>query len=203
MCPARVLEPIYHAIKELLMDGFWPQGTRLDPIKIADMLFSSITPVREALRRLESEQMVAYVSGEGFYVPRIDEAELRHLFEHHQNLILAAIESSKDSSAISADGVYPDRVSKLFRQLGSRTANRAQIKAISGLNDRLHPFRRCDSQLIEDADSELEDIISAANDDPRGDELQRLMIGYHGRRIAKAAEYIRLMTSDLDQPSAP
>ena len=198
MYPARVLEHIYAAIKERIMDEFWPQGTRLDPIKIADMLFCSVTPVREALRRLESEQMVAYVSGGGFYVPRIDEAELRHLFEHHQNLILAAIESSKDSSAISADGVYPDRVSKLFRQLGSRTANRAQIKAISGLNDRLHPFRRCDSQLIEDADSELESIIAAANDNPRGDELQRLIIGYHGRRIAKVAEYIRLMTSELD-----
>ena len=198
MCAARVLEHIYAAIKERIMDEFWPQGTRLDPIKIADMLFSSITPVREALRRLESEQMVAYVSGEGFYVPRIDEAELRHLFEHHQNLILAAIESSKDSSAISADGVYPVRVSRTFLQLGSRTANRELIEAISRLNDRLHPLRRCDSQLIEDVNSELEDIMAAANDDPKGARLRRLVIGYHGRRIAKAAEYIRLMTSELD-----
>lgn len=198
MCAARVLEHIYAAIKERIMDEFWPQGTRLDPIKIADMLFSSITPVREALRRLESEQMVAYVSGEGFYVPRIDEAELRHLFEHHQNLILAAIQSSKDSSAISADGVYPVRVSKTFLQLGSRTANRELIEAISRLNDRLHPLRRCDSQLIEDVDSELEDIIAAANDDPKGARLRGLIIGYHDRRIAKAAEYIRLMTSELN-----
>ncbi|MCA0207426.1 MAG: GntR family transcriptional regulator [Proteobacteria bacterium] len=198
MCAARVLEHIYAAIKERIMDEFWPQGTRLDPIKIADMLFSSITPVREALRRLESEQMVAYVSGEGFYVPRIDEAELRHLFEHHQNLILAAIESSKDSSAISADGAYPVRVSKTFLQLGNRTANRELIEAISRLNDRLHPLRRCDSQLIEDVDSELEDIVAAANDAPKGARLRRLVIGYHDRRIAKAAEYIRLMTSELD-----
>ena len=66
------------------------------------------------------------------------------------------------------------------------------------MNSRLHPFRRCDSQLIEDADSELESIIAAANDNPRGDELQRLIIGFHGRRIAKVAEYIRLMTSELD-----
>ena len=198
MRPVSILGRIYREIKRRIMNSFWPQGARLDPIKIADMLSSSITPVREALYLLSAEKLVSSVAGEGFHVPRIYEAELRDLLEHHQNLILTAIESSKDSSAISTDGAYPDRVSKTFLQLGSRTANRALIEAISGLNDRLHPFRRCDSQLFENVDSELEDIIAAANDDPKGARLRRLIIRYHSRRVAKAAEYIRLITSDLN-----
>ncbi|MDT7527854.1 GntR family transcriptional regulator [Sphingopyxis sp. SE2] len=203
MCAARVLEHIYAELKERIMDEFWPQGTRLDPIKIADMLFSSTAPVREALRRLEREELVEYISGEGFYVPRIDEAKLRHLFEHHQTLILAAIKSSKDSSAISADGAYPNRVSEFFLQLGSRSGNSALIADISKHNNRLYKFRRCDSKLFEDIESELEDIIAAANDDPKGAKLRRLIKRFCNRRIAKVAEYIRLTTSELDSPSAP
>ena len=203
MYPARVLEHIYAELKERIMDEFWPQGTRLNPIKIADMLFSSTAPVREALRRLEREELVKYISDEGFYVPRIDEAELRHLFEHHQTLILAAIKSSKDSSAISADGAYPNRVSEFFLQLGSRSGNSALIADISKHNNRLYKFRRCDSKLFEDIGSELEDIIAAANDDPKGATLRRLIKRFCNRRIAKVAEYIRLTTSELDSPSAP
>ena len=199
MCPAHALGRIYRAIKRLLMDGFWPQGTRLDPVKIADMLSSSITPVREALRRLNGEQMVEYVSGEGFYVPRINEAELRDLFKHFRGFLLATIKSSSmNSSAIFADGAYPDRCWNIFLQLGNRSGNGALIADISRLNDRLHPFRHYDPQLFEDADAELEDIKAAANDDPKGAKLRGLIKRYHSRRIAKAAEYIRLMTSDLD-----
>src|SRR3546814_12187286 len=56
MCPARVLEPCYHAIKRRLMDGSWPWGSRLEAAKIADMLSTSITPVRDRLHRLVGER---------------------------------------------------------------------------------------------------------------------------------------------------
>lgn len=203
MCAALVFEASYRAIKRRLVDGYWPWGWRLEPEEIAKMEEISITPARDILHRLVGEDMVTYVPRQGFYVPRIYEAELRDLFELHQNLILTAIESSKDSSAISADEVYPDRVSKIFLQLGRRSGNGALIADISKHNGHLHQFRRCDSQLFDDVDSELEDILVAANEDPKGARLRRLIIRYHKRRIAKAAEYIRLMTSGLDSPSAP
>ena len=200
MCPARVHEPIYHAIKELLLDGSWPWGSRLEPIKIADMLSitTSITPIREALHRLAAEGLVSFIPSQGFHVPRINEAELRHLFEHNQDLLLAAIKSSsKNSSAILADGAYPDRASNIFLQVAKRSGNRALSERISRLNDLLHQFRRCDPKLFQDADSELEDIIAAANDEPAGARLRQLITRYHDRRIAEVERYIRLMTSDL------
>lgn len=71
MCPARVHEPVYLAIKGLLMDDFWPSGSRLDPRKIADMLSitTSTTPIREALLRLSAEGLVSFTPGKGFHVP--------------------------------------------------------------------------------------------------------------------------------------
>lgn len=199
MCPARVLEPCYHAIKRRLMDGSWPWGSRLEVGKIADMLSTSITPVRDSLHRLVGEQMVSFAPGQGFHVPRMNETELRDLFELNLILLLAAITSSSQNlSAISVDGAYPDQVSNIFLKLGSRSGNGAVIADISALNDRLYQFRRCDHRFFQDVDSELEDLKTASCDDFSGAILRRLVMRYHNRRSAEAAGFIRLMTSNLD-----
>lgn len=71
MGPVPASERIYHEIKKLITERFWPQGTHLNPRKIADMLAitKSITAVREALHRLHGEGLVARMGGRGFYVP--------------------------------------------------------------------------------------------------------------------------------------
>ena len=202
MCSARVLEPSYHAIKQHLMDGSWPWGLRLEAGKIADMLSTSITPVRDSLHRLVGEQMVSFAPGQGFYVPRMNETELRDLFELNLILLLAAItSSSQNSSAISADGSYPDQVSNIFLQLGARSGNGALIASISALNNRLYQFRRCDASLVEDIDSELKELKAASNDETTSAILRGLVMRYHNRRSAEAAGFIRLMSSNLDLPS--
>ena len=71
MGPAPASERVYHEIKRRLMEGYWPRGTHLHPRKIANMLSitKSITPIREALHRLQGEGLVARMDGRGFYVP--------------------------------------------------------------------------------------------------------------------------------------
>ena len=68
---ATASERIYLEIKRLLMEGAWPQGTHLNPKTIAKMLSipTSITPIREALHRLQGEGLVARMGDRGFYVP--------------------------------------------------------------------------------------------------------------------------------------
>lgn len=199
MCAALVFEASYRAIKRRLMDRYWPGGWRLEPEEIAEIALISTTPARNILHQLAGENMLLYVPGQGFYVPRINETKLRGLFQLNLVLVDAAIKSStRNSKVISTDGANSDQASNIFMQLGSRSGNDALAATISGLNDRLNLSRRCDSQLFNDVDSELEDIIAAANDDPTGAKFRRLIIRHHKRRIAKAAEYIRLMTSDLD-----
>ena len=198
MCSARVLEPSYHSIKQRLMDGSWPWGLRLEAGKIADMLSTSITPVRDSLHRLVGEQMVSFAPGQGFYVPRMNETELRDLFELNLILLLAAIASSSQNSLVSVeDGPYPEQITKIFVQLGGRSGNGALVASISALNNRLYQFRYWDASLFEDIDSELQELLAASNDDPTGSILRRLVMRYHNRRSAEAAGYIRLMTSDL------
>src|SRR3546814_14368220 len=133
------------------MDGSWPWGSRLEAAKIADMLSTSITPVRDSLHRLVGEKMVSFAPGQGFHVPRMNETELRDLFELNLILLLAAItSSSQNSSAISADGAYLDQVSNLFLKLGGRSGNGALIAGLSAIIDRLYQFRSCDHRLLQE-----------------------------------------------------
>lgn len=198
MCPALVFGFGYDAIKQRLMDRHWPWGSRLELEEIAEMGSIGRTPAREILQRLVGEKMVSFALGRGFSVPKMNEHKLRDLLEHRQKEILTAINLSKNSSAILGDGADMYQVSKIFLQLGIRSGNDSLVETISGLNDRLHQFRRCDSQFFNDVNSELEDMKAAANDDPKGAKLRHLVIRYHVRRIAKASEYIRLMTSNSD-----
>ncbi|OWR01245.1 GntR family transcriptional regulator [Sphingopyxis witflariensis] len=198
MCSARVLEPSYHAIKQRLMDGAWPWGFRLEASKIADMLSTSITPVRDSLHRLVGERMVSFAPGQGFHVPRMNETELRELFELNLILLLAATASSSQGSPVgSTDNACPDQVPKLFLKLASRSENGALVASISALNDRLHQFRRCDPLLFQDLDLELAHLMASAANVGSSLILRRLILRYHNRRRDEAAGFIRLMTSGM------
>ena len=56
-------EQVADYLREGIIAGRFPRGTRLKQQQIADMLSTSITPVREALKLLEAE---GYVSGDNY-----------------------------------------------------------------------------------------------------------------------------------------
>ena len=56
-------EQVADYLREGIIAGRFPRGTRLKQQQIADMLNTSITPVREALKLLEAE---GYVSGDNY-----------------------------------------------------------------------------------------------------------------------------------------
>lgn len=180
------------------MDGAWPWGFRLESRKIADMLSTSITPVRDSLHRLVGEGMVSFAPGQGFHVPRMNETELRELFELNLILLLAAIDSSLQRSPVrSPDIACPDDAPKLFLKLARMSDNTALVANVSALNDRLHQFRHCEQILFQDLDLEFSDMLFFAEDENSISELRILITGYHDRRSNEAAGFIRLMTSHM------
>ena len=56
-------EQVADFLREGIISGRFPRGTRLKQLDIAEMLKTSITPVREALKLLEAE---GYVSGSSY-----------------------------------------------------------------------------------------------------------------------------------------
>jgi DNA-binding GntR family transcriptional regulator len=69
------------AMRDAILNGTLPAGTRLLQSELASQLEVSITPVREALRDLAAEGLVVLDAHRGSYVRRLDVSEVRELYE--------------------------------------------------------------------------------------------------------------------------
>lgn len=72
----------YQALRMPILDGEIPPGTRINIDAVARRLGVSQTPVREALQRLEADDLLVYTPGRGYRTtPVLDLAGLRAVFE--------------------------------------------------------------------------------------------------------------------------
>lgn len=78
---AAVME-VYEALRAPIVDGTIPPGERMNIDAIARRLGVSQTPVREALQRLEADDLLVYTPGRGYRTtPVLDLEGLRSVFE--------------------------------------------------------------------------------------------------------------------------
>lgn len=198
MSPAHVIEPTYVAIKQRLMRGEWPAGTRLESARLADELYVSVTPVRDSLYRLAGEQMVDFAHGEGFHVHCYSETELRDMLELNLLLLLSALGLIREASPPPTERHYDhaERLAALFLCIAGQSGNAALAGTIGSLNDRLHLARRFDEQILGYTAAEsarLEEALRTGEDPGR---LRLAMMRHHVRRAKLAHVYARLMARD-------
>lgn len=74
-------ESAYERLREDIRAGILQPGSRLTETEIAERLAISRTPVREAIRRLESEGLVDHQPRTGAIVRRLDYPEIMELYE--------------------------------------------------------------------------------------------------------------------------
>ncbi|UGS39079.1 GntR family transcriptional regulator [Capillimicrobium parvum] len=74
---ASVVDHVYVAIRQRIIDGELPRGSRLHQEDLAADLGVSRTPVREALRRLAAEGLVQMQTNRGARVADIQGADMR------------------------------------------------------------------------------------------------------------------------------
>lgn len=189
MSPIQALERSYAALKQLLRDGAFVPGFRLEASRLADEIGVSITPVRDALHRLVGERLIEASAGEGFHVPRLTEAELRDLYEWNSALLVIAVRTRRQGSPHilppeDAVGVA-DCSAALFEAIGSATPNREIRVAIAAASDRLHAFRRLEPRILEATSVELEEIAQGGTH-----QLQAIR-RYHLRRIRVVPALLR------------
>lgn len=101
---------VYDAIKEMLFDGPWRPGERIDRKALAVRLGVSPTPVNDALHRLTGEGLVESRFRDGFFVPDYSDLDLADLFA-----VRAGIESiAARLCAENASETEMERVCALF-----------------------------------------------------------------------------------------
>ncbi|MGH2512397.1 MAG: GntR family transcriptional regulator [Candidatus Limnocylindrales bacterium] len=84
-------ELVLHALREAVLDGVLPPGTRLRQEDLATVVDTSRIPVREALRVLEYEGLVDSEPHRGFTVTSLDADQIEEIYELRTVLEVHAI----------------------------------------------------------------------------------------------------------------
>lgn len=154
----------YARLREAIVDGQYPAGSRLTEVEIAETLGMSRTPVREALRRLAGDGLVR-ASDRGVIVDLMDEEEARHARTVRATLDVlvaelaarrqkagevspAALRAAEEAAAAAGaslelgntDEAYRhDR--RLHRQIAEIAGNPVALQLLDRLADRLEVAR--------------------------------------------------------------
>ncbi len=155
-----IKEVVYESLRKTLIEGNVPVGERIIEKEYSERLNISRTPVREALKELESEGLVEYIPRSGVVVNRITKDDVIEIYQIRQSLELLVIFTAMEY--ITDDEIYKisklldytekvnsegniDEVINLFGQFNTMIYEASKMKRlpvmISNLNNYLQRFR--------------------------------------------------------------
>jgi DNA-binding GntR family transcriptional regulator len=143
-------EEVYRLLQARIVDGLLCPGERMREVAIAEDLGISRTPVREALRRLESDGLLTYRPHRGMVIRRLDHQAVTELYAMREILegaaaglaarhasdaeIAALCDLIEEQAAGRLANVEAARLNKLFHQALYRSArNQYLIRTLDSL----------------------------------------------------------------------
>jgi DNA-binding GntR family transcriptional regulator len=182
----RLADNIAQELEELIFDGTFSDGDRLDEVKLAEQFGVSRTPLREAFQRLALSGLVDLIPRRGAFVRQPGPVELMEMFEVMAELEavcgrLAAMRISEDAlkdltdantrcqQAVDAgdpDTYYLEN-ERFHRIIYKQSGNSFLEQEASKLHRRLKPFRRQQLRFrgrMTQSMSEHQDIVRALED---------------------------------------
>ena len=94
--PANLADRVYQQLRDLIGSHRIRPGERLQEAALVVQLGVSRTPVREALARLESEEMILSV-GRGFVIPELSDVDIDEIYELRFILEPVAVRSAVEA----------------------------------------------------------------------------------------------------------
>jgi DNA-binding GntR family transcriptional regulator len=126
----------YAYVRERVLCGDFPSGTRLTEWQIADALGTSRTPVREAMRRLVGDGVLRFQRNVGTFVGSYTAKEIAELFE--LRALLESEVAAAAARAISADQLAQLRALQSQIEEQGVALDRANLLRIAALNRDFH-----------------------------------------------------------------
>ena len=127
----RVTEKVYGLIKDAILQNKLKPGQKLNQDELADTLEVSRTPVREALLKLEKEQLVENLPYKGAQVSGFS---LREIEECHE--IRAVLEGY--AAKIATKNISKGELDKLEKSVEEMRIHRGNLKKVISLNEEFH-----------------------------------------------------------------
>ncbi|MEO3752225.1 GntR family transcriptional regulator [Streptomyces sp. B6B3] len=156
--------PVVHSLRkqirehivEGIVSGRWQPGERIVERRIATELQVSQTPVREALRELESLRLIESSPNKGVRVRALTAADLEEIFPVRAGLEqiaaeLAAERLAKDVSALAPEVAAlqrADRAGDAEAQVGHTVAFHRELVKASGNSVLLHTWESLGIEIV-------------------------------------------------------
>ena len=131
--PQPIHEQILPCIRQDIVDGRWKPGERLAEPELCEAFGVSRTPLRDALKILETEGLVRLLPHVGAIVTPLDPPDLMDKLD-----VLAALEQAAAAKVASQqDPAALRRIRALHRSMAD-AARQRQVARYYGLNDDFH-----------------------------------------------------------------
>jgi DNA-binding GntR family transcriptional regulator len=199
----------YEELRTAVLHGDLPAG-RIDIQHVADRLGVSPTPVREALARMASEQLILFTPGQGYAIAHLSAKALCDLYVWTDRIVRLALDLSREHGAglavrlgiateqcatpVSATD-YAQDVSAVFEEIAHASGNGEFISKIAESNARLFRARAVEWDTLTEIREELSQLVLLLRGG-RSDDLSVGIRDYHLRRIERC-EVIALTLSRL------
>lgn len=178
-----IREVVYESLRTTIISGIIPVGERIVEKEYADRLNISRTPVREALRMLEMEELVENIPRVGIIVKRISVEDVIEIYKIRHNLeVLASINAMENITEEEVRQIEElldlteqknregdvIEVIRLFGVFNSKIYEASRMKRLAGmiskLNEYIQRFRNIsisENERREKALKEHRDILKA------------------------------------------
>lgn len=188
---------IYETLRLQLRQRGYRPGTRLDPLRLADELGSSQTPVRDALHILAGEDLVVALPNGGFTTASFDEQGLFDLYCWNSDVLTAALRCQTPQNASPSPEEITnrneidlaDRVAILFQWVANSSTNREHGWAITRINARLYGARMAEGTMIKEGEQELHAMNLCFGQNMYSD-MRKLVARYTNRRKRLAGQIL-------------
>lgn len=189
-----VAHRVYDALRQAILAGELEPGLALAAPPLAELMGTSVSPVRDAMLRLAGAGLLALQDGGGFMVPKLTPTALRDLHIWHGQLVRLALKSlarpiSIDAAALFA-GLEPedgqriaDVTAELFLTIARHSKNGEHATAVERAGERLHVSRLREDKLSGRIE-ELRQVATLANAG-RDSALREAVWAYHRRRLRR------------------
>lgn len=148
-------EVVYESLRRTIISGVIPVGERIVEKEYAQRLNISRTPVREALRRLEIEELVEYFPRTGVVVKRVTREDVIEIYKIRNNLeVLAAtnameninpeeiieIEKLLDLTEEKNKAGQVDEVMALFEEFNLKIYQTSRMRRLTAMITKLKEY---------------------------------------------------------------
>jgi DNA-binding GntR family transcriptional regulator len=150
-----IREVVYESLRKIIISGIIPVGERIIEKEYSERLNISRTPVREALRMLEMEELVEYIPRVGVVVKRISVEDVIEIYKIRQHLeVLASVTAMENitEDEIKEIGKLLDlteqknnegdieEVIRLFGVFNSKIYEASKMKRLAGMISKLNEY---------------------------------------------------------------